>query len=102
MSFKSIEMQIAIPRTTDASRMQDQMMKQGQQFQDTLTQKQLREDMIRRQTVNETDEIEKGAIRDEDEANNPDNNEQDEADKHQEKNKSIDHPYLGTKIDFSG
>src|SRR5699024_8834665 len=59
MGFKSVEMQIAIPRSQDAGKMQDQMMKQGQQFQDTLTEQQIREELLKRKQVNEYEKVEK-------------------------------------------
>lgn len=103
MGFKSIELQVAIPRSQDAGRMQDQMMRQGQQFQETLTQQKLREEVINRTKVNEYDDVRKKNITDEDEKN--------KREKEMKKNKKNDkgeesettnHPYLGKKIDFSG
>ena len=41
MGLKSIELQVALPRSQDAGKMQEQMMRQGQQFQETLTEQQL-------------------------------------------------------------
>lgn len=103
MSFKSIELQVAIPRSQDAGKMQEQMMRQGQQFQETLTQKQLREELINRGKVNEYEDVEKRTISDEDERNRQEQEEKQQQNKNKdEKEDLIDHPYLGTKIDFSG
>lgn len=105
MGFKAIELQIAIPRSQDAGKMQDQGMRQGQQFQETLTQQQLREQVINRTKVNEFDNIHKRSITDDKEK------EKDEREKRRNKKRqttnppkteSIKHPYLGTKIDYSG
>ena len=41
MGLKSIELQVAIPRSQDAGKMQEQMMRKGQQFHETLTEQQL-------------------------------------------------------------
>lgn len=104
MSLKSIELQVAIPRSQDAGKMQEQMMRQGQQFQETLTQQQLRQQLLNRTKVQTTEDIEKKKIKDEE---NSDANEQEEqgtsedAEQNQTE-KSIEHPYLGTKVDFSG
>ena len=35
MGLKSVELQVAIPRTQDAGKMQEQLSRQGQQFQET-------------------------------------------------------------------
>lgn len=103
MGFKSIELQVAIPRSQDAGRMQDQMMRQGQQFQETLTQQKLREEVINRTKVNEYDDVRKKNITDEDEKNKREkemkkNKKNDKG----EENETTNHPYLGKKIDFSG
>lgn len=103
MGFKSIELQVAIPRSQDAGKMQEQMMRQGQQFQETLTQQQLREEIINRTKVNEYEDVEKRNI-DEDERKQQ---EEKERKKRKQNNKektkqSTNHPYLGNKIDFSG
>src|SRR5699024_6360969 len=101
MGFKSVEMQIAIPRSQDAGKMQDQMMKQGQQFQDTLTEQQIREELLKRKQVNEYDNVEKQTVKDEEKSR------QKSFDKNEKKKeiiefKKINHPFLGKNVDFSG
>lgn len=105
MSFKSIELQVAIPRSQDAGKMQDQMMRQSQQFQDTLTQQQLREEIINRSRVNEFDNVEKKMINDEDDTSKREEEQKQKKQKqtnNQDSESKIDHPYLGTKFDYSG
>jgi|SRR5690625_1690115 len=104
MGLKSIEMQVAIPRSQDAGKMQDQMMRQGQQFQETLTKQQLREDIIKRTLVNEYENVQM----DEQEKENQQQTSEDQNKKQkreqqneQDNNQSINHPYLGRKIDVS-
>ncbi|MEI3604623.1 hypothetical protein SPD48_02875 [Pseudogracilibacillus sp. SE30717A] len=101
MGFKSIELQVAIPRSQDAGKMQEQLMRQGQQFQETLTQQQLREEVINRGKVNEYENVQ-------DSTEDKDSSEK-QKQKQKQKNKikvenaqPIDHPYLGKNIDFSG
>src|SRR5699024_6276568 len=65
MENKSVEMQISIPRSQGAKKMQDQMMKQGQKFQDTLTEQQIREELLKRKQENEYDNVEKQTVKDE-------------------------------------
>ncbi len=101
MGFKSIEMQIAIPRSQDAGKMQEQLMRQGQQFQETLTQQQLREEITNRSKVNEYENVQDST---EDKENKE---EQGKKKKHSKKVEDesgypINHPYLGKNIDFSG
>lgn len=103
MSLKSIEMQVAIPRTQDASKMQEQLNRQGQQFQETLTEKQLKEEQLKRQQVNKYDDVEKRDISDDEEQT-----QQQEQEKKQKKQQKMEnqahktnHPYIGNRIDFS-
>jgi|SRR5690625_3413966 len=103
MSLKSIELQVAIPRTHDAGKMQEQMTKQSQQFQDTLTKQQLREELIKRGKVNEYEHVKHLNVKDEEKDKNNEEQEEQKKRKQDEKKQSeLEHPYLGTKIDFSG
>src|SRR5699024_5677037 len=100
MGFKSVEMQVAIPRTQDASKMQDQLTRQGQQFQEKLTQQQLREDIMKRTQVNEYEDVEKKTVDDEEKERQ--HQEEERKRKEQEAEKAqANHPYLGKNIDFS-
>src|SRR5699024_6814821 len=102
MGFKSIEMQIAIPRSQDAGKMQDQMMKQGQQFQDTLTEQQIREELLKRKQVKEYDKVEKQTVKDE-EKNKQNFFDIKEKEKEEMKEFTVlNHPFLGKNVDFSG
>lgn len=102
MGFKSIEMQIAIPRSQDAGKMQDQMMKHGQQFQDTLTEQQIREELLKRKQVNEYDNVEKQIVKDE-EKSNQNSFDKEEKDKEEVTEfTKINHPFLGKNVDFNG
>lgn len=103
MGFKSIELQVAIPRSQDAGKMQDQAMRQGQQFQETLTQQQLREEVINRTKVNEYDNIHKRSITDDKEKQKREERRKKNNTKtKQTSSGELKHPYLGTKIDYSG
>ncbi|SFA77201.1 hypothetical protein SAMN04488072_101505 [Lentibacillus halodurans] len=101
MGWKSIEMQVALPRTQDAGKLQDQMSKQNQHFQASLAQSQLKEAEQKRNRVQEFEKIQdvNENARDHhrhslDDQKGESDGEQDEFD--------IEHPYLGKKIDFSG
>ncbi|HLR88130.1 MAG TPA: hypothetical protein VK042_00230 [Atopostipes sp.] len=102
MSWKSVEMQVALPRTQDAGRIQDQMAKQNQQFQQTLSEQQLKEEKIKQHIVNEYEDVEsinkdkerEGSNSQDEESNNNKNEEK-------ESKEQMKHPYLGANIDYS-
>lgn len=101
MGLKSIEMQVAIPRSQDAGKMQEQLSRQGQQFQETLTEQQLRDEIIRRTKTNRQEKALKREVDDEDqEAGQQNKDEQKEKDKQAEQD--MRHPFLGRQIDWSG
>lgn len=98
-------MQVALPRTQDAGNIQEQMSKQHQRFQESLAQTQLKEEIIKRKQVNKFEEIKDQNVTDKDkDKENQNESEQNLQQKKQtrKKAKSVDHPYLGSKIDFSG
>lgn len=102
VSWKSIELQVALPRVQEAGKEQDLMSKQNQRFQETLTQSQLHEEIQKRKQVNKFEHLQKSKLADQDEGR----------EKHEEKKRQrretekieedIKHPYLGSNIDFSG
>lgn len=102
MSWKSIELQVALPRVQDASKEQDLMSKQNQRFQEALTQSQLQEEIQKRKEVNKFDRLKKSNLTDE--GKNPEENflEKDKS-KHKIKilEDKLEHPYLGSNIDLS-
>ncbi len=104
MGLKSIDMQMAISRSQDASRMQDQFNRQGQQLQAVLSEQQLQEVRLKRQQVNQYEHVEKRSGN-EDGHNNPiklhESNEHINK-MHHEKQVKITHPYIGKHIDFTG
>lgn len=100
MGFKSVELQVAIPRTQDAGKMQDQLTRQGQQFQEKLSQQQLREDIMKRTQVNEYEEVENKIIDDEDKEEQHQEDERKRKEQETEKAQA-NHPYLGKNIDYS-
>src|SRR5690625_5192006 len=100
MGLKAVEMQVALPRTQDAGKMQDDAMRQNQHFQDKLTQQQLKQDRLRRKKINEFDNIRKRHVDDEEKETKRHLQEEEEKLKKQ-KNEQIHHPYLGRYIDYS-
>ncbi|MEC5422667.1 hypothetical protein QGM71_04055 [Virgibacillus sp. C22-A2] len=97
LSWKSIEMQVALPRTQDAGKLQEQMLKQSQHFQESLAGSQLKQEELRRKRVNEFENINEAK-------NNKEELNQHEMHGHEsdQKKDTANHPYLGKKIDFNG
>lgn len=100
VSWKSVELQVALPRVQDAGKEQDLMSKQNQRFQETLTQSQLQEEVQKRTQVNKFEHLQKSKLTDQDKEN-PQENKQ-EKQKKEKTEEDLKHPYLGSNIDFSG
>lgn len=98
-------MQVAILRSQDASKIQEQLTRQGQQYQETLTQHQLTEEVMKRQRTNRFENVTKREVNTNDERSNHHKNQSYDQQKDRKKPKQkeqIDHPYLGRRIDWSG
>src|SRR5699024_3254363 len=91
MSLKSVELQVAIPKMQEASKMQEQMNRQGQQFQEKVAEKQLQEEVKKRGVTDEKDEQKRH------------NQSEEDSKQHakQELMEKIQHPYIGNRIDFT-
>jgi len=106
VSWKSVELQVALPRTQDAGQLQDQLSKQNQRFQETLAQHQLRDEIIKRRQVREFEEtIGKKVMPDDENEQEQMSKDEDADEEHSEKHASakdaVTHPYLGQHIDFT-
>src|SRR5699024_6241966 len=100
-SWKSVEMQVALPRTQDAGKLQEQMSKQNQRFQESLAHNQLRQEQLKRKRVNKYEKVEDLKVT-EDEKHSSDSDQTEEDKQTKPEKETIEHPYLGSKIDFSG
>ncbi|MCE4048286.1 MULTISPECIES: hypothetical protein [Bacillaceae] len=101
MSLKAIEMQVALPRTYDAGKIQEQQDQRGQLMNNHALQATLQEELKKRTSV----------VKGEEKGNVSNNNQQDResADLPKGKKKRTqeelslpDHPYKGNMIDYSG
>jgi len=102
MSLKAIEMQVALPRTFDAGKIQDQQDQRGQLMNNHALQATLQEELKKRTSV----------IKGEEKGNISNNRQKDKesAGFSQGKKKLTrdeelalpDHPYKGSMIDYSG
>ncbi|MBP2240155.1 hypothetical protein J2Z40_000708 [Cytobacillus eiseniae] len=105
MSLKSVEMQIALPRTFEAGKIQEQLQQRGQIANDFASEYTSKEAEQKRKTVNKQEQ--KGNVRLSQEQNehdqDPNHSEKDEHQiKDSQKEKREKHPYKGNFIDFSG
>lgn len=106
IGLKSIDMQVALLRTQDASKMQEQLTRQGQQFQETTAQQHLTEEVLKRQQTNRFENVTKRDVDSNDEKEKE--RKQNRSEENQKQNKQgqikerVQHPYLGRQIDWSG
>lgn len=91
MSWKAVEMQVAMPRVVDAAQMQEQMSQRGQTMQSHVVQTQQSETHINRNKVNKTDTFNSLTHAT---SNSSLQDEKEEPTHH--------HPYLGQSIDTRG
>lgn len=107
MSLKAIEMQVALPRTQNAGKIQDQMQQRGQVSQDHIATEQHKELEKKRKQVLELTETENRRLNNDDENRNganPEKETQQKDRKHEHKHSPqyAKHPYKGNFVDFSG
>ncbi|ANC76888.1 hypothetical protein [Fictibacillus phosphorivorans] len=91
MSLKLIELQVAIPRTLDASKESVDLMNRGLLQQQHTSEEIRKKDKKEAERVNQKEATESGLFQ--------------TNDQHQQEktsSKSSNHPYKGSKIDYSG
>lgn len=107
MSLKLIEMQIALPRTQDAGKIQEQLQQRGQVQHDHAAHEVRKEVEKKQQSV--IKEEQKSSLQFNPQDGNPDKgpfSQQPKKNKNEDEKKrssvSQDHPYKGKSIDYSG
>lgn len=100
MSWKSIEMQVALPRTQDVGKIQELMQSRSTQQQEMITGSQLQAEELKRKTVNQLEQKNEVIIRDQ--QKNERNLEKKKSQNKKSKDTEEDHPYLGKRIDLKG
>lgn len=101
MSLKAIEMQIALPRTHDAGKIQEQIQQRGQQLQEHAAQRVTKEDELKRTTVIKNNQKQEARLNKDGQSSS----EQDHSRQQQKKKEDSlqqNHPYKGKIIDYSG
>jgi hypothetical protein len=104
MSLKAIEMQIALPRTHDAGKIQEQIQQRGQHLQDHAAQRVTKEDELKRTTVMKNNQKQEARLHQErgSSGQQDESRQQQKKQQKQEENSSQNHPYKGKVIDYSG
>ncbi|RCW70690.1 hypothetical protein [Saliterribacillus persicus] len=101
MSWKAVEMQVALPRTNDAGKIQDLLQQQGRLTQDQLAENQQKINEQKRKQVNDLDK--KQALKNNKNGNHGAAEENDRKELQQEENEEdLNHPFLGNHVDFNG
>ncbi|WP_062105052.1 hypothetical protein [Bacillus niameyensis] len=105
MSLKSIEMQVALPRTVEAGKVSEQLQQRGQLISDQANEEMTKQIEQDRRSVKEMSEQEKLHLKQgsRDGQNDHKHNEHDKKQKDPRKDRTKDsHPYKGKTIDYSG
>lgn len=105
MSLKSVEMQIALPRTIEAGKIQEQLQQRGQNMNDIGVQQTQKEEEKKRSTVIKQEQKGNVKLSQKQQENQQGTNgqqENEEQKEEKEKKQKEYHPYKGTVIDFSG
>ncbi|KIY21514.1 MULTISPECIES: hypothetical protein [Mesobacillus] len=103
MSLKAIEMQIALPRTQDAGKIQEQLQQRGQHLQEHAVKMVTKEEDLTRNTVVKNNQKQEARLNKE--GSHQGDQEQKNRENHENKDDEIvqqHHPYKGKVIDYSG
>lgn len=101
--LRSIEMQVALPRTQTAGKIQDQMQQRSMVAQEHLAQSQEEKDVKRKKTVTESDKAEHEKLNSDDESEGRGGQYRGKS-RHREddgEEQTIKHPYKGVRFDAS-
>lgn len=102
MSLKAIEMQIALPRMQDASKLQEQLQQRGQQQNEVAANTVAKEVEKNRISVNKHEQKEQVRLKDHQRDKN--DNQQGKRNRKNKESQPVKevHPYKGNFFDFSG
>ncbi|GAA0435135.1 MAG: hypothetical protein ACQEWU_03810 [Bacillota bacterium] len=102
MGWKSIELQVAIPRSQDAGKMQEQMLKQNENFQTSLAQTQLQQEELKRKRVMGSKDLQQLKWKQQQDQKRLNASIQAKDEEKERERKEWRHPYLGKRVDFNG
>jgi hypothetical protein len=102
MSLKAIEMQVALPRSIDASKLQEQLLQRGQLMNDQASTKVQQEEVKQRTTVVKQEQKENAKFHQH--GGNPEEQTKEKGKQQKKTNHPLPemHPYKGNFIDYSG
>jgi hypothetical protein len=101
MSLKAVELQITIPRTHDAGKIQEQLQQRPLNDQAHLSNEQRKEIEKQQHVTSELEKTEKEKIKDQSKQNQSNSNQHQNNSKNESKKKKTQHPYKGQKVDIS-
>ncbi|WP_433943308.1 hypothetical protein [Paenibacillus sp. SN-8-1] len=103
MDFKSVELQIAVPRTSEAGRIQQDAMHRPMHHQHSLENQNIKNSDRERKRSAQVDESSHASIKNEHRHPNhhEGNHQQMEDTQEQEKDKAAEHPFKGHHLDLS-
>ncbi|KQY83145.1 hypothetical protein ASD24_12745 [Paenibacillus sp. Root52] len=103
MSFKAVELQIAVPRTSEAGRYQNEYQQRPVIDQSLLAEQTAKEAEAARHRSEAMDETSNAALRDNysHDSEQKNGSQEPESSENQENVKPAEHPYKGKHIDFS-
>ncbi|HHY74650.1 MAG TPA: hypothetical protein GX497_15765 [Bacillus bacterium] len=104
MSLKLVELQVALPRTQDVGKLQEELQQRARHTQDHLTAEHLKEESDKRKQVNKYDETTKSKLNNDHKGSNGmnDSEKNRKQKKQKQKQQETHHPYKGNLIDIEG
>lgn len=102
ISLKLIELQVALPRTQDVGKMQEQLQQKGQISQDHLASAMLKEQEKRRKQVNENEKSAQNKLKNDSSSEENSTYGGKRKIPNQDEETQQQHPYKGTFLDIEG
>ena len=101
MSLKAIEMQVALPRTLDAGKIQEQMLKQGQNMTNIAQDAVQKELERKRNSVMKNEQSAETKLHKDEKEQDQERQTREPVRVHSEEIEREHHPYKGINIDYS-
>lgn len=104
MSLKTVEMQIALPRTLDASKLSEQLNQKSQLANDLAAAQNQKESELKRTSVVKEERKAEAKLHREnhEEPQYPSSHKRNQQEQEEKEGKKEKHPYKGLKFDISG
>lgn len=101
MSLKSVEMQVALPRTHDAGKIQEQLQQRGQLQNDMAAISAEKEERMKKSGILRQEQKDIARFHHNQGGKEENQQKKDDKEKQQQQDKE-NHPYKGTKLDIRG